>query len=421
MTTELEERLRADLPQLAELIEREAAPDVVALAPKRRSRRVLAAGVAACVALAAIIVGVTVRGGSHEHVSTTTPSIDTIPSTWRALPQSPLEPRGNPVVAWTGSEVLVWGGYQGDPNVPFAFQSGAAYNPATNTWRKIADNQWAHPGAIGASGGDRLYVLAKNSGAYYLPATNQWHDLPRIDAGTYAGFVGIATSGTTLYGITYSGDSRDRPVLRVFTYSPGFAAWHRGSPMPAALRITGTASGACPSGLHCGVARFLPNPLSVVRMGSELVISDGGRDVWAYDPAHDSWRALPFLSDAASATSLTTSNGSLVAVYTAAGKLNAARLDGTQWQLIADGDSKITQPLAVDAGGSLVIIDRSGKSVPVGVDEARATFPPLARYPLLPGVNSNAVWAGTGLFVWNGLMPSTTALTVERDAAWYGK
>jgi N-acetylneuraminic acid mutarotase len=423
MTTELEDRLRADLPRLAELIERDSAPIGAPASVARRTRRIVVAGIAACIALAALVVGVAVRSGTHEHVSTTTPSVETTPSSWRALPPSPLGSRANAVVAWTGSEVLVWGGYEGDANAPLALQSGAAYHPATNTWRKIADNQWAHPGAIGVWGSDRLYVLAKNSGAYYLPATNQWHDLPRIDAGTYAGFVGTAVSGTTLYGITYSGDSLDRPVLRVFTYAPGFAAWQSGSPMPAALRITGTASGACPSGLHCGVARFFPNPLSVVRMGSELVISDGGREVWSYDPAHDSWRALPSLPEAASATSLGTSNGSLVAVFLNTGGLKAARLGSEGWAVTTSGDvaHAITEPLAVDAGGTLVVIDRAGKNPPIRADEATGGWEQMAGYPLALGTEGNAVWTGKGLFVWGGLKQDTTSLSLEFDAAWYGK
>src|SRR5262249_19575645 len=163
--------------------------------------------------------------------------------------------------------------YEGDPKAPLAFQSGAAYDPATNDWHKIADNQWAHPGAIGVWGGDRMYVLAKNGGAYYLPATNEWHDLPRIDGGTYARFVGTASSGPTLYGLTYSGDSLHRPVLQVFTYEPGSAAWQPGAAMPAALRATGATSSACPAGLHCAVSNgFSVGRLPVVWTGTELAI-----------------------------------------------------------------------------------------------------------------------------------------------------
>ncbi len=35
-------------------------------------------------------------------------------------------------MAWTGTEMIVWGG--GDANTDLA--DGAAYDPATNSWRK---------------------------------------------------------------------------------------------------------------------------------------------------------------------------------------------------------------------------------------------------------------------------------------------
>jgi len=73
MTTELEDRLRADLPRLAELIERDTAPDVVPLPAKRRTHRLVALSVAACVALAAVIVAVTARGGNLASVAAVAP------------------------------------------------------------------------------------------------------------------------------------------------------------------------------------------------------------------------------------------------------------------------------------------------------------------------------------------------------------
>jgi hypothetical protein len=401
MTTDIEDRLRADLPRLAELIEHDPTPVVAAVQPVRQMRRVVAVGIAACVALAAVVVGVVVRSGHHEHVSTTTPSVEVTPSTWRALPPSPLGPLGNSVVVWTGTEVLVWGGYRGS-SIPLAFQSGAAYRPTTNTWRKIADNHWAHPGAIGVWGGDRMYVLAKNGGAYYLPATNEWHDLPQLENERQSGFIGAAASGTTLYGIVYSGDPK-HPAIEPFVYKPGYRGWHLGAVLPTALSVT--------------------RP-STAWTGNELVVADT-RAVSAYNPAHDSWRTLPLLPGPATSTSLTMSNGSLVAVFANDGGLSSARLDGSDWHVIATADSKIEQPHAVDAGGSLAVIDRAGIGAPVRVDEPSGSFVPLNGYPLQLGVGGNAVWAGNGLFVWNGL-PSGTPPTFANptpdapDAAWYG-
>src|SRR4051794_12982657 len=66
---------------------------------------------------------------------------------WQALPAAPLSPRTTPVAAWTGTEALFLGGETGEvcpPNAdcmkgPDLARDGAAYNPATGTWRKVAD------------------------------------------------------------------------------------------------------------------------------------------------------------------------------------------------------------------------------------------------------------------------------------------
>ena len=157
--------------------------------------------------------------------------------------------------------------------------------------------------------------------------------------------------------------------------------------------------------------------LSTIWTGHEVVVSDGASDVYAYDPAQDRWRTLPSLEDGATATSLAYVDGSIVAVYRRDGALIAARFDGTQWNVIAREDnSPVAEPVVVDAGGSLVVIDRSGASTPVAADESLGRIAPLAGYPLAPGVEGNAVWAGNGLFVWGGL-PSGVPATLQRPDA----
>jgi Galactose oxidase, central domain len=71
------------------------------------------------------------------------------PSTraWRRLPPSPVSPRKGEAVSWTGHELILWSGALGefspssvgfeDPANELA-SDGAAYNPATNTWRRLS-------------------------------------------------------------------------------------------------------------------------------------------------------------------------------------------------------------------------------------------------------------------------------------------
>ena len=55
---------------------------------------------------------------------------------WRVLPDAPIPSRPYASGVWTGTELLVWGGYDvsTDGHVTGA-DDGAAYDPATDTWR----------------------------------------------------------------------------------------------------------------------------------------------------------------------------------------------------------------------------------------------------------------------------------------------
>ncbi|MGZ6974700.1 MAG: Kelch repeat-containing protein [Acidimicrobiia bacterium] len=68
-------------------------------------------------------------------------SYDPATSSWQALPASPLKARTNHAMVWTGHEVLVWGGEvaftPSDNPVAYYPRDGAAYDPATTTWRRM--------------------------------------------------------------------------------------------------------------------------------------------------------------------------------------------------------------------------------------------------------------------------------------------
>jgi hypothetical protein len=401
--TEVEDRLRADLPRLAEMIASGPEEDLPAVASRperpRGSRRLLAAAVAMIV----IAGGVTAVVSGRRRTHTPAPSARiVVRDRWRALPPSPLGPRANVVAVWTGHQVLAWGGYRGNATEPLALQSGAAYDPATNTWRKIADNQWAHPGAIGVWAKDRLFILAKNGGAQYVLATNSWHDiamLPQTDGG---GFLAGAWSGTTLLGVV----APSATTIAVARYDGRRDAWTIGRSQR--------------------VASAYRSKVSTVWTGTELVVSNGGRSVWAYDPARDAWRSLASLARGATSTSIASIGGKVAAVYAAGGGLHAVREDGRRWRAIADSEQVlISQPIAVGAGGRLVVIDRSGKGTPQRADLATGRWVSLGGLPVPAGAKETAVWAGTGLFVWGGLPAGTPASFTnptpgKPDAAWYG-
>ena len=67
---------------------------------------------------------------------------------WRLLPRAPLEARGSASAVWTGAEVIVWGGVGDRPegadstDLQFGnpFNDGAAYSPDSDRWRRLAES-----------------------------------------------------------------------------------------------------------------------------------------------------------------------------------------------------------------------------------------------------------------------------------------
>lgn len=62
---------------------------------------------------------------------------------WSLMAASPLAPRTEFAWAWTGDRLLVWGGGAGSADNgedEQVFGDGAAYDPATDTWHRLADS-----------------------------------------------------------------------------------------------------------------------------------------------------------------------------------------------------------------------------------------------------------------------------------------
>jgi hypothetical protein len=106
---------------------------------------------------------------------------------WRPLPPAPIGPRA-PLSVWTGAELIVWGTAVRGGSMP---RDGAAYRPATDTWRRIADAPIEVSDAVAVWTGREMIVFgaalspANNApatptaiGAAYNPATDTWRSLP---------------------------------------------------------------------------------------------------------------------------------------------------------------------------------------------------------------------------------------------------
>ena len=108
---------------------------------------------------------------------------------WTELPPSPLSPRSSAQGVWTGDEVLIWGGTEGSWLGEAALGDGAAFDPATGTWRSLPPSPvdafgplasvWTGSEAIfwGSARGDGL-----GPGIAYDPRSDIWRTLPAAPA-----------------------------------------------------------------------------------------------------------------------------------------------------------------------------------------------------------------------------------------------
>lgn len=207
---------------------------------------------------------------------------------WRRLPSAPLAGRFGHAAVWTGTELLVWGGSRparaGRSEV--ALTDGAAYRPATQTWRPIAKAPLSGDTAVWT--GTELLAFGRVSagstprlgGAAYHPGSGNWRRLATAQLPAGNAFR-IVLAGST---------------VAAFTYRDGERACHGGLYELAA--DTWVRIGSCPL-----LPIMYPQPIWT---GSRIVLLtwgsewfDGGEvNPWPervytngiYDPASDTWK-----------------------------------------------------------------------------------------------------------------------------------
>jgi hypothetical protein len=149
---------------------------------------------------------------------------------WRRLPEAPIEARA-PLSVWTGDELIVWGSADRD----LRFRDGAAYDPTSNTWRQIADGPIELTDAVAVWSGKEMVVFGAALhaggapetetaiGAAYNPATDSWRELPPSLGSNPNANTAVWADGR-LIAMDYDND--------VETYEPSAGRWRNLAPMP---------------------------------------------------------------------------------------------------------------------------------------------------------------------------------------------
>lgn len=92
------------------------------------------------------------------------------------LDPGPLDARNSAAVIWTGEEMVVWGGSDGQ-DVPTR-TDGAAFNPETNEWRMLEPFPRVESfGARAIWGDDEMLVVSSEGTFGYLPESDSWREI----------------------------------------------------------------------------------------------------------------------------------------------------------------------------------------------------------------------------------------------------
>lgn len=110
---------------------------------------------------------------------------DPATDSWQMLPAAPEEGRFGAGAAWTGAEVVVWGGSTAGAAAFDFRRDGLAYRPATNTWRTIppapfglmSPRMVALPGGVLVTGGGRQQTPSDVRSLWFDLADETWTEL----------------------------------------------------------------------------------------------------------------------------------------------------------------------------------------------------------------------------------------------------
>jgi N-acetylneuraminic acid mutarotase len=174
---------------------------------------------------------------------------------WRKISGSPLAGRSDAFSAWTGSQVLIWGGQRRDSLTGFGdeWSDGALYDPARDTWKPMA--KWPLAERFGARAvwtGKRLVVWGGASaaagkdpppladGAAYDPADNKWTTLPAAPlAGRIAPLAGARGDAALVsWGPGELRDGKRVPAADSALYDAGPNRWSPAADAPAPPKQT---------------------------------------------------------------------------------------------------------------------------------------------------------------------------------------
>jgi hypothetical protein len=310
---------------------------------------------------------------------------------------------------WTGTEMIVWGGY----GPAAVFNTGGRYNPSTNTWLPVSTVNAPSPRARHSAvwtgfammiwGGTNTQGTYYNDGYFYDPGNDTWQQLPSFGAPTprHMAFAQMTSNGVMIWG----GGDASAALNTGAMFDFNFYGW---TPM---------------STVNAPVPRSWPG---IAWTGSKLIVWSGGVPggfvntgaVW--DLATDTWTAMTTAnSPAPRRESRAVWTGTEMIVW--GGVTNMPVVSGGRYNPATDTWSALPTagaPLAYE--GHTMIWTGTEAIVWGGLGGARYnpvtdSWSPIGHTNEPPStVSHQTVWTGTHMVAWGGAVSGQYVATGGR-------
>ncbi len=336
------------------------------------------------------------------------------PDTWTRMDPGMPTPRQSHTAVWTGSEMLVWGGVEGD-----WLGEGWRYDPVADAWTPMssAGAPSARAGHIAVWTGTQMIVWGgagasgQAPGGRYDPAADLWTPMSAADQPSGNLDATAVWTGTEM--IVWGGDDGGSSYYGTGgRYRPATDSW-----IP-----TSTAGAPSPRGRHTSVwsggSMIVWGGLGYDPAVGDVDLDTGG----AYDPSSDAWtptRATGAPSPRSGHAAVWDGTSMIVwggRSYDATGGVATYHADGRRYDPLRDRWSAMSSMGAPSAReghsgvwtGSVMIVwgghdDVTGLADGGRYDPSADSWAPVTALGA-PGTRSGftAVWTGSRMVVWGG-------------------
>ncbi len=321
---------------------------------------------------------------------------------------------------WTGSEMIIWGGRgPGTVSTATRFAEGARYNPATNTWTALPGSglsarerhtaTWTGTemiiwGGESYTGGT---LTAVNSGARYNPATDSWTALPSASAPSARSRHTAVWSGTDL--IIWGGrpgSSSQTPVATGARFTPSSNAW-------TALPATGA-----PAARSEHAACWTGTEMAIL---GGIGTVDYERNITCFSPSTATWRSIdPFgFSTISQLPTQCAWTGQQILIWTGTTVLGYAPGSDTWAPPDSPPGPAPTSVTSTWTGTEWILTGAGadGEASSWRYDPAASVWGPVA---VAPGLRygPSAVWSGSRLLVWGGGANGANTTPAPANSVW---